>query len=66
MEKEKTYLESVEGQNNLKLTKIKKNKVARSSSSLSDNDSNDREDIISYQRNITQFKILIDHFVKTW
>ena len=66
MEKEKTYLESVEGQNNLKLTKIKKNKVARSSSSLSDNDNNDREDIISYQRNITQFKILIDHFVKTW
>ena len=45
MEKEKTYLESVEGQNNLKLTKIKKNKIARSSSSLSDNDTNDREDI---------------------
>ena len=46
MEKEKAYLELVEAQNNLKLAKIKKNKIAGSSSSLSDNNSNDRKDML--------------------
>ena len=43
MEKEKTYLEIVEAQNNLKLAKMKKNKVAWSGGSLSDNNINNRE-----------------------
>ena len=47
MEKEKAYLELVEAQNNLKLAEIKKNKIAGSSSSLSNNN-NDREDILEY------------------
>ena len=42
----KAYLELVEVQNNLKLAEIKKNKIAGSSNSLSDNNSNDREDIL--------------------
>ena len=46
MEKKKAYLELVEVQNNLKLAEIKKNKIAGSSNSLSDNNSNDREDIL--------------------
>ena len=40
MEKEKAYLEFVEVQNNLKLAKIKKNIIAGSSCSLSDDNSN--------------------------
>ena len=44
MENKKTYLEIVEAQNNLKLAKIKKNKVAGSGGSLSDNNINNRED----------------------
>ena len=46
MEKEKLYLELVEAQNNLKLAKIKKNKIAVHSNSLSDNNSSNREDIV--------------------
>ena len=46
MEKEKSYPESVEAQNNLKLAEIKKNKIAGSRSLLLDNNSNDREDIL--------------------
>ena len=46
MEKEKAYLELVEAQNNLKLTEIKKNKIAGSSNSLSDNSSNDRKGML--------------------
>ena len=46
MEKEKLYLELVEAQNNLKLAKIKKNKIAIHSNSLSDNNSSNREDIV--------------------
>ena len=45
MEKEKEYLELVEGLNNFKLAEIKKNKIAGSSSSLSDNNSNDSEGV---------------------
>ena len=46
MEKEKSYPESVEAQNNLKLAEIKKNKIAGSRSLLLDNNSNDGEDIL--------------------
>ena len=46
MEKEKSYPESVEAQNKLKLAEIKKNKIAGSRSLLLDNNSNDREDIL--------------------
>ena len=46
MKKEKAYLELVEAQSNLKLAEIKKNEIAGSSSSLSDNNSNQREDIL--------------------
>ena len=46
MEKEKVYLELVEAQNNLKLAKMKKNKIVVHSNSLSDNNSNNREDIL--------------------
>ena len=66
MRKEKAYLELVEAQSNLKLAEIKKNEIAGSSSSVSDNNSNQREDILGNdQRNINQFKVMIDHFVKT-
>ena len=64
IETEKAYLELVKAQNNLKFAGIKK----RSSSSLSDSNRNDREDIlenISYQKNITQFKVMTDEFLKT-
>ena len=44
MEKEKSYLKLFEVQNNLKLAEIKKNKIVESSSSVSDNNSNERED----------------------
>ena len=43
MEKEKSYLKLFEVQNNLKLAEIKKNKVVKSSSSVSGNNSNERE-----------------------
>ena len=43
MEKEKAYLALVEALNNFKLAEIKKNKIAGSSSLLSDNNSSDRE-----------------------
>ena len=46
MRKEKAYLELVEAQSNLKLAEIKKNEIAGSSSSVSDNNSNQREDIL--------------------
>ena len=46
MKKEKAYLELVEAQSNVKLAEIKKNEIAGSSSSLSDNNSNQREDIL--------------------
>ena len=46
MKKEKAQLALVEAQNNLKFAEIKKNKIPKSSSSLSDNNSNDREDIL--------------------
>ena len=46
MEKEKSYPESVEAQDNLKLAEIKKNKIAGSRSLLLDNNSNDGEDIL--------------------
>ena len=46
MKKEKAYLELVEAQSNLKLAEIKKNEIAGSSSSVSDNNSNQREDIL--------------------
>ena len=43
MEKEKSYLKLFEVQNNLKLAEIKKNKVVKSSISVSGNNSNERE-----------------------
>ena len=46
MEKEKAYLELVEAQKNLKLAEIKENKIAGRSSSLSDNGSNNRKDML--------------------
>ena len=46
MEKEKVYLGLVEVLNNLNLPKVKKNKIAGSSNSSSDNNSNDREKIL--------------------
>ena len=45
-EKEKVYLELVQVQNNLKLVKIKKNKIAGSRSSLLDDNSNNREEML--------------------
>ena len=62
MEKEKAYLELVKAQNNLKLAEIKKYEIAGSSSPLLDNNSNDGktfQKMISYQRNMTQCKIMV-------
>ena len=46
MDKGQAYLELVKEQNNLKLVEIEESKIARISSSVSDNISNKREDIL--------------------
>ena len=64
--KKKAYLELVEAQNNLKLAEIKKNKIASSSNSLSDNSSNDRQDML--EKDILSKKynsVQSYHFVET-
>ena len=68
MEKEKAYLELVEAQNNLKLTEIKKNEIVGSSTSLSDNNSNDRKDMLEndiVSKKYNPMQSYDNHFVKT-
>ena len=55
-EERKAYLELVEASSNLKLAEIKKNEIAGSSSLLSDNNSNQREDILENDIVLKKYK----------